>query len=140
MRYSFRKSRCMVLDNSEWPKFCHFGPKFGPFWLKSGQILGTNGKILAILEFSQTIHLFFWKNTSKLVPRANLRKFRAVFGIYRSKTLKMSILVKNGQILARNGQILVISEFSRHIEYNFFEEKHIRTTFIPKIGRFHNII
>ena len=52
----------------------------------------------------------------------------------------MSILVKNGQILATNGQILVISEFSRHIEYNFLEEKHIRTTFIPKIGRLHSRI
>ena len=52
----------------------------------------------------------------------------------------MSILVKNGQILATNGQILVISGFSRHKEYNFLEEKHIRTTFIPKIGRFHSRI
>ena len=59
----------------------------------------------------------------------------------------MSILVKNGQILptngqilATNGKILVILEFSRHIEYNFLEEKHIRTTFIQKIGRFHSRI
>ena len=52
----------------------------------------------------------------------------------------MSIFVKNGQILATNGQILVISEYFWHKKYNFLEEKHIRTTFIPKIGRFHSRI
>ena len=39
----------------------------------------------------------------------------------------MSILVINGQILPTNGQIVVISEFSWQIEYNFPGKKHIIT-------------
>ena len=34
------------------------------------------------------------------------------------------ILAKNDQILATNGQILVISEFSRHMHYDFLKEGH----------------
>ena len=33
-------------------------------------------------------------------------------------------MATNGQILARNGQILAISEFSRHIHYDFLQEDH----------------
>ena len=36
----------------------------------------------------------------------------------------MLILAKNGQILATNGQILAISEFSKHIHYDFLKEDH----------------
>ena len=40
------------------------------------------------------------------------------------KLSKLSILAKNGQILVLNGQIFAISEFSRHIEYDFLKENH----------------
>ena len=36
----------------------------------------------------------------------------------------MTILAKNGQIQAKNDKILTISEFSRHIEYDFLKEHH----------------
>ena len=39
-------------------------------------------------------------------------------------------MTKNGLILATNGQILAISEFSRHIHYDFLNEHHK--------GSFHN--
>ena len=34
------------------------------------------------------------------------------------------MLAKNGQFLATNGQIFAISEFSRHIHYDFLKEDH----------------
>ena len=37
---------------------------------------------------------------------------------------KLSILAKKGQILVLNGQNFAISEFSRHIKYNFLKEDH----------------
>ena len=40
------------------------------------------------------------------------------------KLLKQSILTKNGQILFLNSQNFAISEFSRHIKYNFLKEDH----------------
>ena len=46
-----------------------------------------------------------------------------------------SFFNKKMKILVKNGQILVISEFSRHIEYDFLEEKHIRNIFHTKIWK-----
>ena len=40
------------------------------------------------------------------------------------KPSKLSILAKNGQILATKGQILAISEFSQQIHYDFLKEDH----------------
>ena len=40
------------------------------------------------------------------------------------KLSKLSILAKKGQILVPNGQILAISEFSRHIHYDFLKKDH----------------
>ena len=51
------------------------------------------------------------------------------------KLSKLSILAKNGQILVLNGQNSAISEFSRHIEYDFLKEDH-ENNFNKKLGRF----
>ena len=59
----------------------------------------------------------------KEVPYQKLRIFMAAFGSYRSKTLKtVNFAQKNGQNLVLNGKNFAISEFFRHIEYDFLKE------------------
>ena len=88
--------------------------------------MARNGQILVISEFPRHIEYDFPDEQDQSMI-GSPERVKSFFN------KKMKILVKNGQILATNGQILVISEFFRHEKYNFFEEKHIGTTFIPKI-------
>ena len=84
---------------------------------KNGQILNLNGQNFAISEFSQHIECdFFEREPSEQLPYKKLGRFIVAFGSYRPKTST------NGQILTTNGQILAISEFSRHIHYDFLKE------------------
>ena len=52
---------------------------------------------------------------------AKIRKTLAVFGSYKSKTLKT---VSVCQKMALNGPNFAISEFPQHIEYDFLKEDH----------------
>ena len=70
------------------------------FWPKNGQILATNGQILAISEFSRQIHYDFLKEDHKgsfhIKNYENLQLRLEDIG---QKHSKMAILAKNGQIL-----------------------------------------
>ena len=113
--------------------FGHKWPNFGNKWPNFGHLRILPGHTPT----------FFWKSTPKLVPKTStqccglsaLAKLKAKttrpkydwFPGESQKSLikKMSILVKNGQLLPTNGQILAISEFSRHIEYDFLTEDYM---------------
>ena len=58
------------------------------FWPKNGQILATNGQILAISEFSRHIHYDFPKEDHTGNFHTKTIKLIAAFGGYRPKTLK----------------------------------------------------
>ena len=63
------------------------------------------------------------------IQRSSIPKIRKIhidgFGNCRSKTLKtVNFGQKTGQIFVLNGQNFAISEFSRHIEYDFLKENH----------------
>ena len=66
-----------------------------------------------------------------------IRKILASFGSYRSKTHKTVILAKNGQSFVINDQNFAISEFFRHIVYDFLKEDH-KNNFQPKIRKIHS--
>ena len=65
------------------------------FWPKNGQILVTNGQILAISEFSRHIQYDFLKKTTRVVSIRKIMKVYSGVGRYRPKTLKNGLF---GQI------------------------------------------
>ena len=74
------------------------------------------------------------------IPWSSIQKIRkihsCVWKFIGQKLSKQSILAKNGQILVLNGQNFAISEFSRHIEYDFLKVDYKNN--LPKIKKIHN--
>ena len=65
------------------------------FWSKSGQILATNGKILAISEFSRHIHYDFLKEDHKgSFDTKNDESLSRCLEDIAKKHSKMNVLVK----------------------------------------------
>ena len=62
------------------------------------------------------------------IQRSSIPKIRKIHsGVWKLKAKNLQncqFWPKNGQILATNRQILAITEFSRHIHYNFLKEDH----------------
>ena len=54
------------------------------------------------------------------------------FGSYRPKTLKLAL---NGEISLFHGQKFAISEFSRHIDYDFLKEDHKSNTMLQSLSK-----
>ena len=89
------------------------------------KILLFHGQKFAISEFSWHIKYDFLKEDHKNnFNTKNWEDSQRRLEVKGQKPSKLSISAKNGQILATNGQILAISEFSRHIHYDFFKEDH----------------
>ena len=98
---------------------------------KNGQILVLNGRNFAISEFSRYIEYDSLKEDYK-------NNFHTIcLEVIGRKLSKLSILAKNGQILVLNGQNFAISEFSRHIQYDFLKEDH-KKNFHIKIRKIHS--
>ena len=84
-----------------------------------------HGQKFAIPEFSRHIEYDFLKEDHKNnFHTKNQEDSQRRLKVKGQKPSKLLILAKNGQILALNGQILAISEFSRHIHYDFLKEDH----------------
>ena len=94
-------------------------------------ILDKNDPIWANFRPSHIEYNLFkehYKNSFHIKNQEDLQRRLEDIG---QKGPKMSMLAKNDQILAKNSQILAISEFSRHIEYDFLKE-HLKTCFYIK--------
>ena len=90
----------------------NFGQKMAKFWPKTP-------------KFWPYQNMIFSKKTTGIVSISKIMKiYSDVWKIQTKKTKKWQFRPKNGQILAQNGQIFAISEFSRHIEYDFLKEHH----------------
>ena len=69
--------------------------------------------------------MFFSKRTIRTASIPKIRKIRSGVWMLKAKNLQnCQFWPKNGQILATKGRILAISEFSRHIHYDFLKEDH----------------
>ena len=84
--------------------------------------------------FQTYIVRFTQRRRQEQLPCHKFGRFIVAFGSYRPKTLKLAL---NGQILVLNGQNFAISEFSRHIEYDFLKEDH-KNNFHTKIRKIHS--
>ena len=84
------------------------------FWPKIGQILATNGQILAISEFSRQIHYDFLKEDHKgSFHTKNYENLERRLEDIGQKHSKMAILAKNGRILTIFGHFGVKKFFDR---------------------------
>ena len=69
--------------------------------------------------------MIFSKRTIRTTSIPKIRKIRrSIWKIKAKKLQTCKFWPKNGQILVTGGQILAISEFSRHIHYDFLKEDH----------------
>ena len=75
---------------------------------------------------SPAYRIWFSQRTPQdLFSYKKLWKFIAAIGRYKPKRQKRQFWQKkNGQFFSQNGQILAISEYSRHIKYDFLKEHH----------------
>ena len=105
---------------------------------KNGQILVLNCQNFTISEFSRHKEYNFLKeNHKKNFHTKNQENSQRRLEVIGQKLSKLSILAKNGPILDLNAQNFTISEFSRHIEYDFLKGT-IKTASIPKIRKIHS--
>ena len=77
-----------------------------------------HGQKFAISEFSRHIEYDFLKEDHKNNFHTKIRKIHS--GLWKLKAKNL----QNCQFWQKNGQILAISEFSRHIHYDFLKEDH----------------
>ena len=58
-------------------------------------------------------------------------KVKSGLEVMGQKLSKMSVLATNGKIMVLNAQNFAISEFSRHIEYDFLKEDYMNNFQTP---------
>ena len=87
-----------------------------------------HGQKIAISQFSRHIEYDFLKEDHKknfhTKNQENSQRHLEVIGPKTKNLKNCQFSPKNGQILVLNGQNSAISEFSRHIEYDFLKEDH----------------
>ena len=82
-------------------------------------------KIQPYQNFPGIQSMIFSKRTIRTTSIPKIWKIRSgVWKLQVKNSQNCQFWPKNGQILATNGQILAISEFSRHINYDFLKEDH----------------
>ena len=93
-----------------------------------------HGQKFAISEFSRHMEYDFLKEDHKNnFHTKNQEVSQLCLEVIGQKLSKLSILPK---ILVLNCQNFAISEFSRHIEYDFLKEDHKNNFHTKKLGRF----
>ena len=109
--------------------------KIGLKWTKFRYSMAKNSPYQ---NFPGIQSMIFSKRTIRTTSIPKIRKIHSGVWKLKAKNLQnCQFWPKNGQILATNGQILVISEFSRHIHYDFLKEDH-KGSFHTKIMKIYS--
>ena len=99
-------------------KTVNFGQKMAKFWPQMAKFWPSQ-------NFPGISTMIFSKRTIRTTSIPKIRKIHSGVWKLKAKNLQNCLFwPKNGQILATNGQILAISEFFRHIHYDFLKEDH----------------
>ena len=80
--------------------------------------------------------MIFSKRTIRTTSIPKIRKIHSGVWNLKLNLQNCQFWQKNGQILATNGQILAISEFSRHIHYDFLKKDHKSSFHTKKLWKF----
>ena len=96
--------------------------KIGLKWTKFRYSMAKNSHYT---KFSGIQNMIFSKRTIRTTSVPKIRKIHSgVWKLQVKYTQNSQFWPKNGQILVLNGQNFAISEFPRHIEYDFLKEDH----------------